>query len=491
MAKPLSILYVSSEVFPFAKIGGIGDIAYSLPIAIRDQGHDIRVMLPKYGIVSERRNKIHEINRLKDMPIPVGNDTMLATVKSSAICNPRTKVQAYITTNQDYFDSKKGIYGDPKCGVDYPDNDERFMFFSRTVIETCMLLGWYPDIIHCNDWQTALAAAFAKILFPNKFKKTRFVLTVHNFAQQGEFPEATFDKLALPEDVKENFMHDGKVNFLKAGIMYADYINTVSQTYADEILQDSNYTKGLNKIMLQNTDKFSGIMNGIDTYGWNPRTDNIKKKKLTDDFEEYKEINKAYLANQFGLEYKPRTPMIGIVTKLSDYKGTDLLLKTLPKLCELDLQLIVMGDGEQKFKQEIQEQYKHHFDKFAFKIGFDEDLTHNIEAGCDMYLMPSLYEPCGLNAMYSMLYGTVPIVRATGGLTEIVKEFDTETRAGNGFKFSDYTPEALFDVVAKAIAIYKRRDIWYEFSKRLMKEDFSWKESAKKYITIYYNTFKD
>ncbi len=491
MAKPLSILYVSSEVFPFAKIGGIGDIAYSLPIAIRDQGHDIRVMLPKYGIVSERRNKIHEINRLKDMPIPVGDETILATVKSSSICNPRTKVQAYITTNQDYFDSKKGIYSDPKTGEDYPDNDERFMFFSRTVIETCMLLGWYPDIIHCNDWQTALAAAFAKILFPNKFKKTRFVLTVHNFAQQGEYPEATFAKLALPEAVKANFMHNGKVNFLKAGIIYADYINTVSQTYSAEILQDPKYTKDLNKVMIENAGKFTGIMNGIDTYNWNPRTDSLLKKKLTDDFEEYKELNKRYIAEQFGLEYRPKTPLIGIVTKFSDYKGTDLLLESLPKLAEMDMQLVIMGDGDQKYKNQMKELYKKYYNKFAFKIGFDEDMTHTLEAGCDMYIMPSLYEPCGLNAMYSMVYGTVPIVRATGGLSEIVKEFNMDTRTGNGFSFKDYTAEALCQAVEKAITAFKKRDLWYEFSKRLMKEDFSWKESVKQYISIYYNTFKD
>lgn len=490
MAKPLSILYVSSEVFPFAKIGGVGDIAYSLPLAIRDAGHDIRVILPKYGIVSERKNRIHDINRLRDLPIPIGQETRLATVKSSSIYNTRTKVQAYIATNQDYFDSRKGIYGEPGSGADYFENDERFMFFCRTAIETCLVLNWFPDVIHCNDWQTALTAAFARILFPGKFKKTRFILTIHNFARQGEFPAETFDKLDLPENVRENFIHNGKVNFLKAGIVYSDYVNTVSKTYADEVLEGTDFSNGLNEV-LKEKNKFCGILNGIDDLTWNPKTDPYLFKKLTDDFEEYKEINKRNLADKLGFEYKSKTPLVGLVTNLADHKGVDLLFRVIPLLADLGMQFVLLGDGEQKYIHEVKELYKIYYDNFAFKIGNDENLAHNIEAACDMYLMPSLSEPCGLNAMYSMMYGTVPVVRSTGGLGEIVRDYDPENKTGNGFTFKEYTPEALMDAIERAFDIYGKRSEWLDLAKGMMKEDFSWKESVKRYIQIYQNSVKD
>jgi starch synthase len=492
MAKPLSILYVSSEVFPFAKVGGVGDIAYSLPLAIRDAGHDIRVMLPKYGIVSERRNKIHEINRLRDMPIPAGSSMELATVKSSSIFNPRTKVQAYISTNIKFFDLKKGIYGDPKTGIDYEDNDERFLFFSRTVIETCLILGWFPDVIHCNDWQTAAVMALAKTLFPNKFKKTRFLFTVHNFAQQGEFPEESFEKYGLPATAKDNFMHKGKINFLKAGLKYADYVNTVSNTYATDVLQDSKHTNGLNEELITLGAKFTGIINGIDIWGWNPKTDVHISKQYVDEIDEFKAENKKAICESFGLPYKPETPLIGVIGKFSEAKGTDLLLKTLPKLLEgADVQVAILGDGENSIKDEMKNIYKNHFEKFAFKLGFDEDVAHSLEAASDMFLIPSLYEPCGLNSMYSMLYGAAPIARATGGLSEIVKEYDSETKSGNGFVFNDYNSDEMLAAINRALDLFKRKDEWNDFAKRIMKSDFTWDESVKKYVQIYYGMFKD
>lgn len=491
MAKPLSILYVSSEIFPFAKVGGIGDIAYSLPLAVRDTGHDIRVMLPKYGIISERRNKIHEINRLRDMPIPIGNNFELATVKSSSICNPRNKVQAYIATNQKYFDSKKGIYGDPKNGKDYVDNDERFLFFSRSVIETCILLGWVPDIIHCNDWQTALIPAFLKIMFPSKFKKTKTLLTIHNFAQQGAFNPETYKKTGFSDEIKDNFMHKDMVNYLKAGIIYSDYINTVSKTYAEEVLQDAHHTNGLNSLLLENTHKFTGIMNGIDVWGWNPKNDSHLKKQLTDDFEEYKSLNKKALLESFGLNYNPKTPVIGMIARFNESKGIDLLIDAIPQMLEKDVQLIILGDGETKMKNDLKKLAKQFSGKFALKIGFDEDLAHLLEAGSDYYLIPSKYEPCGLNTMYSIRYGTMPIVRATGGLTEIVKHYNNETKEGNGLVFRDYTPKALLEVIDSAISLYQDKDEFLRITKSMLNEDFTWNESAKQYVTIYNNILKD
>ncbi len=491
MAKSLSILYVSSELFPFAKVGGIGDIAYSLPLAVRDIGHDIRVMLPKYGVISERRNKIHEINRLRDMPIPIGNNFEPATVKSSSICNPRSKVQAYIATNQKYFDSKKGIYGDVKTGKDYVDNDERFLFFCRTVIETCMVLGWYPDVIHCNDWQTALIPAYIKTLFPSKFKKTKTLLTVHNFAYQGEFSLETYKKMGLPEDIKDKFVFNDKVNYLKAGLLFADYVNTVSDTYAQEVLQDSKHSNGLNQLLIDNNIKFSGIINGIDNWGWNPKNDPHLKKHLTDTFEDFKSVNKRDLLKSFDIEYSPKVPVIGMISKFTDSKGTDLMLDTIKDLLQKDIILIMLGDGETKYKNELKKAAKANPDKFALKIGFDEHLAHLIEAGSDFYLIPSMYEPCGLNSMYSMMYGSVPIVRATGGLDEIVQHYNSETKEGNGFKFRDYKPEALLNVIDEALELYQRKDEFQALSKTITRLDFSWDISVKKYISIYNTILKD
>ncbi len=491
MAKSLSILYVSSEVFPFAKVGGIGDVAYSLPIAIREAGHDIRVMMPKYGIVSERRNKIHEINRLRDMEIPIGDSVYYATVKSSSMNNPKVKVQAYISTNQNFFDAKKGIYADVKTGIDFPNNDERFAFFSKSVVETCNMLGWVPDIIHCNDWQTGLVAAFAKIFHPKKFAKTKFILTIHNMAFQGEYPAENFDKLMVPESEKDNFIHNGKLNFLKAGIIYADAVNTVSETYHNEILQDTNYSNGLNDLLMDEQKKFVGILNGVDTYAWNPKTDQHLNQKLEEDITEYKDANKEFILQQFGLPIDLKTPLIGLITRLNEKKGMDILVEALPTLLKQKVNIVLLGDGDAKYKELLKEIYKNNFEKFAFKFANDEVLTHKMEAGCDFFLLPSKQEPCGLNVMYSLKYGTIPIVHNVGGMCEIVQEFDPETGEGNGFKFNEFTSDALVNSVKEALKFYRNKKGMTTLIEKVMESDFSWNESLKQYLKMYTTMLKE
>lgn len=491
MAKPLSILYVSSEVFPFAKVGGIGDIAYSLPLAIRDLGHDIRVMLPKYGIISERKNRIHEINRLRDMPIPISDRTEKATVKSSSIQNPRAKVQAYITTNLKYFDNKKGIYSDPKTGKDYADNDERFIFFNRSVIETCLLLGWFPDILHCNDWQTALIAGYAKALFPNKFKKTKIVLTVHTFGQQGVFPLTSIKKIGLPKDAEQYFIHNDKCNFLKGGIHYADYVNTVSPTYSQEVLQDVNHTNGLNSFLIENSHKFKGILNQIDNWSWNPCTDSFITKVFDDNSTEFKEENKRSLLKNLGLEYNSEIPIIGMVSKFSEQKGIQLFIDAAEELFMENIYVVLLGDGDPQLKTQLKKLDKKFSEKFVLKIGFDEKLAHLIEAGSDMFMMPSLYEPCGLNSMYSLQYGSVPIVRATGGLIDIAEEYNSKTKEGNSFIIKDFTVKSLMSAVKKAISLYNKQPRWAELRENIMKSNFYWSQSVKEYEEIYVNVLKD
>ncbi len=484
MAKSLSILFVSSECYPFAKVGGLGDVSYSLPLAIRELGHDIRVMLPKYGSVSERKNRIHEINRLRDLPIPMGNETELATVKSSAIQNQKMKVQAYITTNQTYFDSVRGIYRDTKKWKEYSNNDERFAFFSKSVVETCHILEWFPDIIHVNNWQTALIPAFAREIYPKEFKKTKFLLTIHNIDEQCETEDFDFSMTNISEKSKENFMHKGKINFLKAGIHYADYVNTVSPSYAEQILDDAELTNGLNEY-LKKKKKFKGILNGIDDFGWNPEKDKLIQTKLDSDFEAYKYDNKVSLLNKIGLEFHPKTPVIGMITRLDEQKGIPLLLEAADKILKENVQLVVLGKGDSKYRNKFQRLMKKYPEKLKVKFGIDNQLAHMIQAGADIFLMPSLSEPCGLNLMYSLIYGTVPVIRLTGGMKDVAEPYDPDKGEGNTITFENYDAKELLKSVKSALKLFEDEEKWMTIINNGRFEDFSWDESSKEYEEIY------
>lgn len=485
MAKTLSILFVSSEVFPFAKESGIGDVSYSLPLAIRDTGHDIRVMMPKYGTISERKNKIHEINRLRDMPIPIGDKEDLATVKSSSVNNPRVKVQAYITTNDTYFNNIKGVYHDPKTWKEYNNNAERFIFFNRSVIETCLLLGWFPDIIHINNWHTALIPAIIKTQFAEEFKNTKFVFTTHNFYHQGEFDEEVFKLTGLSDDVKEHFIHNDKFNFVKGGLYYSDFVTTVSKTYAEEILNDDKYTNGLNSFLKDKGDKFKGILNGIDNYGWNPAKDKIIKSKFDYNFEEYKYNNKVELITHYDFEFKPKIPLIIMIPRIGDQKGVPLFIEAADEIFSKDVQMILLGEGDADLKEQLKKIAEKYPEKFKVDFSFDNELAHKLEAGGDIFLMPSQYEPCGLNLMYSLNYGTVPVVRLTGGTNEIASEFNPETGEGDSFTFKDYNKESFLNALDKAIENFKDKETWYKIVDNGMNKDFSWEKGAQEYVDIY------
>ncbi|MBL7997838.1 MAG: glycogen synthase [Candidatus Kapabacteria bacterium] len=482
--KPLSVLYVSSEVYPFAKTGGLADVSYSLSLAIRDLGHDIRVMLPKYGNISERKNRIHEINRLRDIMIPVGDIYEPATVKSSSINNPRTKVQAYVTTNFNFFDAKKGLYSDPTTGKNY-NNDERFIFFDRTVIQTCLLLGWFPDIIHCNGWQTGLVPALVRTVYAEEFAKTKVVFSIHNFSEQGFFPLDSLEKTGIPEDAYPNMTHDKKMNFTKAGIAYADRVTTVSPTYAQEILKDKTIGGGLHT-SLKGFD-VHGILNGIDLYGWMPKSDPfIAKQYDAATWQSGKPANKKKLLEKFGLTEKAGTPVIGVVSRLSESKGTPLLIEALPQILAENVQVVLLGDGDIKMKKDIEKIAAKFKKNFSVNLGFDDELAHLIEAGTDMFLMPSLHEPCGLNQMYSMMYGSVPIARATGGLADTVTEFDAKKSPdGTGFVFKKYEAAEFLAAVKRALKVYGDTEMWGEVVKNGMSRDFSWAKSARHYEEVY------
>lgn len=493
MAKPLSILFVSSEVVPFAKTGGLADVSAALPQVVRELGHDIRIIMPKFAAVSDRKFKIHDIKRLTDMPIELGDRTFLASVKSSFLTNIKTKVQVYFISNDTLY-CRSDLYVDPKTKEAWPDNDDRFMFFCRGVIETLILLGWKPDIIHLNDWQTGLIAALIKTEYADEplFKNTKVVFTVHNAAYQGIFPKTSFVKTGLPDKL---FKADGveffdQVNLMKAGLMFSDVITTVSPTYAKEIRSGEEYGYGLEGVFKKKARKTIGILNGMDTTVWNPEVDKLIPQTYSANSLEDKAANKKALCEHFGLPYDPAIPIIGIVSRLADQKGFDLIKEALADLMSKPLQLVVLGTGEKRYEELFTKAAKKYKKKVGAHIGFDEELAHLIEAGSDMFLMPSKYEPCGLNQMYSLRYGTLPIVRATGGLADTVEDLVLKPKTGTGFVFEEYSASEMLKAITAALELFADTAAWQASMKRAMAKDNSWDASANKYIELYKSLLK-
>jgi len=487
MSKPINILFVASEVDPFAKTGGLADVSSALPKAIKEQGHEIRIMLPRYRFISERKFKLHDIIRLKDIPIPVGNDTALGNVKSSFISNLKEKVQVYFLDNEKYF-GRDGVYQSPTSKKDYKDNDERFVFFCRGVIETLKRLGWQPDIIHCNDWQTGLIPAYLKTLYADDplFKNVKTIFTIHNMAYQGSFPFETFEKSNLPKDAfkAEGVEAYGKFNFIKAGLVYADTITTVSEKYAHEICDSDEYGAGLNGLLHTRKKDLRGILNGIDTHIWNPLSDEHIFRKYDIKSIDAKVDNKRALLRKFGLAFEETTPVIGAISRLVEQKGFDLVLEVIEDLMKQKVQFVMLGSGDPELEKHFDKVQKKYPKQMGITFGYDEELAHMIEAGSDLFLMPSRYEPCGLNQMYSMRYGTLPIVRATGGLDDTVEDYSGSGK-GTGFKFEKYDAKELMKALLRAIKVFQQQEEWKKLMRNGMQKDFSWAHSASKYISLY------
>ena len=487
--KRLKILFVTSEVVPFVKTGGLADVSAALPQTLAELGHEVRIVVPKYGAVDDRKFKIHEVVRLKDIKIELAGKEVIFSLKSCFLPGQKIRVQIYFLDNQEYFGSRNSLYGDPMTGKDYPDNDERFIILNRAVFELIIKLGWIPDIIHCNDWQCGLIPTYLKTVYSGEenFDKFKTLFTIHNLAYQGEFSKSSFKKTGLPDKLNspKGILHKGKLNFMKSGLVYADAINTVSKTYANEIRTDSVIGSGLKDVLSKRKDDLYGIINGIDTKVWNPDRDKHLPKKYSIKNVEQKAVNKQALAEKFGFEFKEDTPIIGLISRLFDSKGIDLIEKILPQLLKLDIQMIVLGTGDKKYHSFFDQIAKKHSDKFACYLGFNDDLAHLIEGGADILLMPSKYEPCGLNQMYSLNYGTIPVVRETGGLADTVKKFNEKTKEGTGFVFKKYNAKELLTEIKRALKVYRDKDTWNKIVKAGMKEDFSWNSSAKKYIDLY------
>lgn len=490
MPSKYKILFVTSEVVPFIKTGGLADVSSALPQKLQELGHQVRIVVPKYGAIDERKYKIHEVVRLKDLKINIGEKEVVFSLRSSFLIGPKTRVQIYFLDNPEYFGSRHSLYSDPLTGEDYADNDERFILLSRAVFELINKLGWVPDIIHANDWQCGLIPAYLKNSFNSDplYASIKSVFTIHNLSTQGIFPKTSFAKTELPKelDSEKGTLHKGKINFLKTGLIFSDMITTVSENYAKEISSKKEFGAGLNEVLTKRKKDIYGIINGIDDTIWHPEIDSkIPKKYSVKNLDDKKE-NKKALVDNFNFSFDEKVPVIGMISRLIDDKGFDLVQKAFPQLMKLNIQMVLLGTGDKKTQKFFSTMASKHSDKFACFIGFDDELAHLIEAGSDMFLMPSKFEPCGLNQMYSLMYGTVPIARKTGGLADTVQPFNAKNGTGNGFLFEKYTVADMISAVKSAVKIFSGdKNTWQTIMKNGMKSNFTWLNSTKNYIELY------
>ena len=467
----MKVLFASSEAYPFAMSGGLADVAGALPKALRKRFVGCRIILPLYGTISEElRNKMSFVC---SVTVPVSWRRQYCGVFEAHVDG----VIYYFIDNQFYF-KRDSLYG-------HYDDAERFAFFSRAVLEVLPHIDFKPDIIHCNDWQTALIPVYLDAFYKGAefYKDIKTVFTIHNIQYQGQYGgEILGDVLGLPEERRGIVEYGDCINFMKGAIQCADKVTTVSPTYANEILSPY-YSHGLDGILKQFTYKTTGIVNGIDVDVYNPETDKLIYKNFSVEDISGKAVNKASLQKELGLPQNPDTPLIGIVTRLVKHKGIVLVKCVFEEIVNQDVQFAVLGSGEWEFETFFYEMSKKYPEKVGLKLGFNPTLAHRIYAGADMFLMPSQSEPCGLAQMVALRYGTIPIVRETGGLNDTIK--DSHDGFGNGFTFKNYNAHDMKYTVMRALEGYKHKDGWSILRERAMKCDNSWKTSANAYLGLY------
>lgn len=479
----LKILYLSAEVVPFAKTGGLADVAGALPKAIRTLGHDIRVMMPRYGRVEIDRFGLKPL--LAEVAVPMDERTEPATVYAGHIGAGSSETPVYFVDSSRYFD-RQGIYM-------YPDDAERFIFFSRAALETCKALDWQPDVIHCNEWHTALIPNWLKTVYRDDSALSRVatLYTAHNLEYQGIFGQRVLEIAGLADmgfiahpDVAPDLNY--VVDLMARGLLFADIINTVSETYAREILTPE-YGHRLDPLLRDRRDRLFGILNGIDTEVYDPATDpNIAAHYDLQRLEE-RAANKSALQAEAKLPLRPDVPLVSVVARLTDQKGLDLIGAIAdPLLRHLGCQLVVMGTGEARHHEMLNSLAARYPEQVATFFTFNRPLEQRIYAGSDIFLMPSRFEPCGLNQMLAMRYGAVPVVHAVGGLVDTVHDYRPETGEGNGFSFAQYDAMALYAALARALETYRHREIWTQLVRHCMAADFSWQRSAGRYVDLYH-----
>jgi starch synthase len=465
----MHIAFAASECTPFSKTGGLADVVGSLPRALAAQGHRVSVFLPKYrqtrlnnpppaGVALAGPAKCV----VRSITVPFDDRYRFCSILDGGI---RHNVQFYFIDYPPFFD-REGLYG--TALGDYHDNAERFALFCRAVIEGSKILG-APDVFHCHDWQTSPT-----------------VFTIHNIGYQGLFPPETLPLLMLPWDLftisKLEFF--GKVNLLKGALVYSDFITTVSRKYSQEI-QTSEYGFGLEGVLRNRSGTIAGILNGVDYEEWNPETDPYLAANYSAGSLENKAVCKRDLLAQFGADVAPELPVVGIVSRFAAQKGFDLISHVADRLAREELVFAVLGNGDRPYEELFRRLNRQFPKKFLVRIDYDEALAHKIEAGADMFLLPSHYEPCGLSQIYSLRYGTVPVVRATGGLDDTIEPWDAATGKGTGFKFAEASGEAMLETLQAALAVFREQTAWRKLMRNGMARDFSWTVSAREYVKVY------
>lgn len=478
----LQILFCASEVSPFAKTGGLADVTGALPASLRKLGCDVRIFMPLYRCV---RDKVSSLELLvDDLVIPVGIHDYHVHIWES---RTETDIPIYFLEKDELYD-RSFIYGSPVRG-DYEDNAERFIAFSQATQRLCAALGWNPSIFHLHDWQTGLIAPYFQYIwrYNPSLVRSGTVFTIHNIAYQGLFPSAFFGLTQLPPTTftLQGFEFWGQVSFLKAGLVYSDFLTTVSPSYSREI-QTEAFGYGLEGLLRERRDSLAGILNGIDTREWDPATDPMIPANFSAADLSGKKRCKEALFHYLGFPEEHRgRPLIGMISRLATQKGFDLLERILSDLMSLPVNMVILGTGDAPIEANLKEMQDRFPGRLKLLSQFDEAMAHFIEAGADVFLMPSRYEPCGLNQMYSLRYGTIPVVHATGGLEDSVVDVVKAPVSGTGFKFYEYEPEAFFEAVRTALEMFEREDTWRGLIQKAMAQDFSWDRSAREYIAIY------
>jgi starch synthase len=482
--KRLKVLFVASEVAPFRKTGGLADVAGVLPRSLRDRGIDIRVVMPLYQGI--KWNTLERLDGTLTVPTYYGSER--AGLRLGTL--PGSDLLIYFIEYNRFFD-RPYLYGPP--GQAYSDNLERFSFFSRAALEMCKTIGFIPDVIHANDWQTALVPVYVNTVEWSKpLHGAGTLFTIHNLAYQGNFESGAMFITGLGKEHYNpaEFEHFGDMNLMKAAIRHSNLLSTVSPTYAREI-QTSAYGFGLDGELSLRSHDLRGVLNGIDTKEWNPSKDHFIVAPFSADDNTAKAACKASLQQQLGLPVRPNVPIFGMVGRLTPQKGFDVLAHALDKILSWDLQMVLLGNGDPEAEHFFSYLAARRSDKFRTIIGFDEGMAHRIEAGADFLLMPSRFEPCGLNQMFSQRYGTLPIVRGTGGLLDTVSNYDQATGSGTGFIFWDLTPGAIADTVGWALSTYFERPAHITaMRKQAMQQDFSWDNAAAHYEQLYREAFQ-
>ena len=479
MSRKLKILFVASEVHPFAKTGGLADVSGALPPALKKLGHDIRVIMPKYPCTTKAGKGLLEL----DLELPGFSGSLFQSELAEG-------VPVYLIEHDGYY-NREHLYGEP--GSDYPDNVERFAYFCRAVLEAAKKLDFKPDIIHCNDWHTGLIPVYLKTLYRKDpgFAQTKTLFSIHNLGYQGNFPHSQLKATGLDESLfrEEGIEFYGQISFLKGGLIFADTLTTVSPAYSQEI-QTTELGFGMEGILQKRSDQLHGILNGVDYTVWNPETDPFIPANYGPQSLSQKKQCREDLVKIFSLRLNKRTPILCMITRLSEQKGIDLLMQARDALDEQDIALLILGTGETRYESFFLQWNQDRPDRIATALMFDEPLGHRILAGSDMLLMPSSYEPCGLTQMYALKYGTVPIVRDIGGLKNSIQEFSDKTGKGTGFKFKVPKAKYFLKSLQKALSCFNQTATWKKLMLIGMAKDNSWEVSAKQYSRLYHKSLR-